>query len=1276
MASAVASPTSHTIPNQFDDSDALLAPSSSATAIANANPSSQPPSSSPSAGAAAAAYSTQKTEIHEKRARRRREEAVARLVADATRPPDFLLEDQTNAAAATTEDLFKPGNDTIDGSNNAVNSSNNNNATNTNNWKDEEYSNHALETAKLEARLRSQQHSTLLLASTIASSIERGLDRELHSELVRQGKEAQGVISKICHDHSEDFLESVGKVVAALGGPCEEVKNSLEEANLALQNNTGYSMLASSIRLERFRHSDARARTLSSMVHACRRVAVLLERSRKQAALGRPRAALDAVEEARACLTAPLSSLIRGAGGAGILMGLGIGGLDQDKSGLAGANSADGTSAPNAPSATSAADSTVLRLEDTPFGSRAMQMLPKIENEVLMGARRGLNRWFLALRSGGDGAKAGRAALRRCASSVAVGPGSLGLGGKIQSYAWRAKNADNLISRASQKGKVARAARAGYWFERDCQREATRLEGSPGGMGMGRRAEALASAFGWYRCWDEALGEDVQIVLNTEWTSDGKDSMDRSGHSVGGALNRSGHGMNRSGHGRSLGFKATHRGGGTGAELGMSSKRLGSGKRSQWAEVLTPTILADNAPAKGDDQAKLLALPETVHPVRRAELAFKILGREEEFRQYYESNRFGDMKISSGATGTKGGDKDKNETRSSLSSLTGDDVSLGTDRIFFAKSLPHLCASLVGFSSVEAALELDNFADDDDVVAEKKDSSEVTAKTTTSRGSSFRESSERYERALVAELGNLLRKRAVGATLVELARASCLVAAFRSALKIVHPSSSTRKSDKELLAMDVDIIMTGLKVAQEEQLNATAKYISDGKKEPMQVGRSQMNTLRFNKSFRGGTLSEDTEDKSSPSKVPPEEVLDFPFGLSEMKQRQISIALDNIDPSLRTQRGTMNQIVGGNELYTFSQSVPQIIRSIHARVIVFVAFALSQEELGQVFASKQGGGIAGYIMDCVEECVAVAAVGMKDGYAHFDELTVDQAVQITADIAALESALPRLFGTIMRGLCHIGLVKADQVEETFDYADSVLKGACKSCDTQVANMYSVVYEICRNKIDMLIDFSLENFSWVCKTARDTPNAYAESLVEYMRATFLCLGPMDDGSRAGLHFSCCGHVGERLVKLLTDPVEDSEGKGKHGSKSGGIQPVAKIDPFGLKNLATDIKHFEAFADSTGVGQLRECFVEVKCLATALLDKDLPMLLLPENNNARRKKYPFLSLDKVHCVLEKYAGTGLGEKLMARGSGIIRNDFLMLEKKEVIQLIKIVRMQLGN
>ena len=231
----------------------------------------------------------------------------------------------------------------------------------------------------------------------------------------------------------------------------------------------------------------------------------------------------------------------------------------------------------------------------------------------------------------------------------------------------------------------------------------------------------------------------------------------------------------------------------------------------------------------------------------------------------------------------------------------------------------------------------------------------------------------------------------------------------------------------------------------------------------------------------------------------------------------------------------------------------------------------------------------------------------------------------------------------MRGLCNIRLIKANMVEDTSTYTDTVLKGSHKSRDNQLEIMYSLIYEIRRNKIDMLVDFSLENFSWVCRSARNSPNAYAESLVEYMRATFGCLGPMDEGSRAGLHFSCCGHVAERLVKHLTDPVEEPEGKGKRSAPSKpttpGISPVAKIDAFGLRNLARDINHFEVFADCTGVGQLKECFKELKELAAALLDRDLPMLLLPENAGHRRKRYPFLSLEKVYNVLEKYVGTGL-------------------------------------
>mmetsp|Transcript_9348 Transcript_9348/g.13696 ORF Transcript_9348/g.13696 Transcript_9348/m.13696 type:complete len:1256 (+) Transcript_9348:48-3815(+) len=1204
--------------------------------------------------------------LHENRTQRRRDETIIRLLNDVTRPTQHLpgLPPPEDPLSATGELLILSPHQSLSAN---------------------------------------AQHNDLVLASTVAAAVERGLDRELHHELVKQAKESAGVISKICQDHSDEFLGSVGRVVA-LGGPCLEIRSTIEKANKELQTETGGSMLQAATRLEYHRNCDARARTMHGMVTACRRVAVLLERARRQAALCRPRGALDAVEEARTCLTAPVSSLLFIPGGMNNLVNVAAYNAILTKEGsgakAGGADGPDGTNSGGEKKEGDAAAApptpNVLSLAETPFGSRAMQMLPKIENEVLMGARRGLNRWFLDIRSGGDGAKAGRACLRKCANSMAIGPGRLGLGGKVQSYYWRAKNADNLISRVEQ-GRVARAARAAYWFERDCRQEAERLEGKCG-MGMERRAEAFASAFGWYRCWDENATIDVET---------GDDSNQGSG-SRHGFNNRSGHGSNRSGHGRrgsssSLSFRAGASAGQISTKrdlsIGRNSGRGGSkGPKSysQWATLLTPPTLFEDAPTRNDDETKLYSIPESVHPVRRAESAFALLGRVDEFRQYYEQNRFGDMKISAGSD-DNGDMGDNNETRSSLSSLTGDDVSVGTDRIFFAKSLPHLCASVVGFSCVEAALEMGNFADDDDIeggltsAAAKSDSATGAAATSSATGggkqtsqtassssaNTFRESSAKYERALITELGNILRKRAIGATLAELARASCLMSAFRSALKIVHPSSVTRRSDKELLAMDVDIIMTGMKLSQEETLKATARIVGDDRKEkPVRTTRTSSNR------HRGGRL-----DVDGGLNVPPEEVVNFPFGLSESKQRPtaeaIGVAIDSLD-SLGPNRhgglgGSYMQDLAASEVeyYTFSESVPQVVRAIHARAIAFAAFALSQEELGILFAFKKGG-IAGKVLDCVEECVAVAAVGMMDGYEHFDELTVEQAVQITANIAALQTSLPRLFGTIMRGLCHTGMIRADQIEDTFQYADKTLKGADKSCDARVGSMYSLVYEICRNKLDTLINFSLENFQWVSKSARDMPNAYCESLIEYMRATFRCLGPMDEGSRAGLHFSCCGHVAERLVKLLTDKPdpksERPDGIIDNDLSKGGISPINKIDAFGLKNLALDVKEFESFADSTGVPQLGECFNELKCLATALLDRDLPALLQPENENARRRRYPFLSLDKVGNVLEKYVGSGLGDKLL--GSSRKNDEFLMLERKEVSQLVRVIKMQLNK
>lgn len=207
-----------------------------------------------------------------------------------------------------------------------------------------------------------------------------------------------------------------------------------------------------------------------------------------------------------------------------------------------------------------------------------------------------------------------------------------------------------------------------------------------------------------------------------------------------------------------------------------------------------------------------MGLAESVHPVRRAEIAFNLLGRSQEFVAYYEQNRFGEMVISDS----------KEEKKSPLSSLTGDDVTVGTDRIFFAKTFPHLCASVVGFSAVEAALELGNFPDDLEEDKNMRKTITGSSKLASINHSRFRESSERYERALISELGGVLRSRAIRGSLAELVRSSAMMAAFRGSLKVVHPSSTTRRHDKDLMALDVDILVTAVKIAQDEQLRATS----------------------------------------------------------------------------------------------------------------------------------------------------------------------------------------------------------------------------------------------------------------------------------------------------------------------------------------------------------------------------------------------------------------------------------------------------------------------
>ena len=199
------------------------------------------------------------------RARRRREEAVRRLVADVHRRPEMPV--ALGSSMTPGVDPAGPSPQT-----NAL----------------------------------SQQQHDWLVASTVATALERGLDRDLHAELVQEMKDNSSRIGQVCHEHSDAFLESVNHVVTLVGGQANQLSYSLNQANDELQSKkTAGRMLEAASWLHHMQQSSERSQALAHLVRSCHHVAVLLERARKQASLGRPRAALDAVDEARQCLTAP-----------------------------------------------------------------------------------------------------------------------------------------------------------------------------------------------------------------------------------------------------------------------------------------------------------------------------------------------------------------------------------------------------------------------------------------------------------------------------------------------------------------------------------------------------------------------------------------------------------------------------------------------------------------------------------------------------------------------------------------------------------------------------------------------------------------------------------------------------------------------------------------------------------------------------------------------------------------------------------------------------------
>ena len=147
----------------------------------------------------------------------------------------------------------------------------------------------------------------------------------------------------------------------------------------------------------------------------------------------------------------------------------------------------------------------------------------------------------------------------------------------------------------------------------------------------------------------------------------------------------------------------------------------------------------------------------------------------------------------------------------------------------------------------------------------------------------------------------------------------CSMAAFKASLKVVHPSSSTRRHDNDLLALDLDILLTARKVAQSEQLLATSAIVADDNKVPMLVSESPSLYVRTPSS---------ASTRKGPAGVPDPEEIGLPFGLHNMKQVPQKADLD-----FQEQSRTSYNRTAPDECFTFSPCVPEVLRTLHSRAI-------------------------------------------------------------------------------------------------------------------------------------------------------------------------------------------------------------------------------------------------------------------------------------------------------------------------------------------------------
>ena len=312
--------------------------------------------------------------------------------------------------------------------------------------------------------------------------------------------------------------------------------------------------------------------------------------------------------------------------------------------------------------------------------------------------------------------------------------------------------------------------------------------------------------------------------------------------------------------------------------------------------------------------------------------------------------------------------------------------------------------------------------------------------------------------------------------------------------------------------------------------------------------------------------------------------------------------------------------------YSFSAAVPIILHQLHLLVIRYVLFAFKNSHLG-----SRGEAVCKSILNALKSvCEELQNALYVDG-----KLTpLSKATQISVDAYTLSNSMDTIWLIIENFLNNFHW--ADSIETHLPIAMAQAKITMNGIASQAQDL---ILELLADKVDDLLG-SLEFIELTPNKLPKVSHSVFDEIVEFLQVALMGLTNLNHAAREAAHFTCCSKINSGFINFLL------------GSK------VTNLNALCVVGFDLDIKKLEHFADSTGIPQLRMCFIESKEIMRAILHPDLPNIW---DSHFRKTSFPRLDPEKICIILSKMLPTPLA----------LTGSLPHLEKSMIKSLVKKIR-----